>query len=485
MSQQLLKPKPTPPVINPSFEDGLNGWQSAGKIEADGHASASRLTHETGKLETTQTLKDVPDGWYTLRAWVRSSGGQKEASIALKDYGGPEQRTAVPIVKAETWLRIVASAQVTGGQCTLSLSSEADGEEWVSFDGVEFVEGRAALSIMGADISSLKKSEDKGGVYLSEDSKPEDALKILHDHGLNYARIRVWVNSPDGYHGKTQLLEMARRFKQQGIKLLVSFHYSDSWSDPGKQFKPAAWEKLDFEGLKKALYDHTFDVCSALKTQGTPADMVQIGNEITFGMLWPDGKNDTNFDNLAALLKEGYRAIKDCSPATLIMLHVDQGGKNEVCRWWFDAIIAHEVPFDLIGTSYYAYWHGSLADLQNNLDDIAQRYNKDIIVVETAYPFTGEENDAQENIIRSHQMVTGYPLTPEGQACMLADVMSVVRAVPDRRGLGIFYWDATWTAVPGNGFDPAHPELGNNWENQALFDFQNRPLPAMGLFGKP
>ena len=484
MSQQLLTPKPVPPIVNPGFEEGLTGWQSAGKIESDGHNSPSRLTHETGKLETTQTLKDIPDGWYTLRAWVRSSGGQKEASIGLKDCGGPEQRTAAPLVRAEGWLRIVVSAQVTGGQCALSLSSEADGDEWVSFDDVEFVAGRASLSIMGADISSLKKSEDKGGVYLSEDGKPEDALKILHDHGLNYARIRVWVDSPDGYHGKAQLLEMARRYKQQGIKLLVDFHYADSWADPGKQPKPKAWEKLDFEALKKALYDHTFDVCNALKAQGTPPDMVQVGNEITNGMLWPDGKNDQNFDNLAALLKEGYRAVKDCSAATLVMLHVDNGGKNELFRWWFDEIISHEVPFDVIGASYYSYWHGSLADLQNNLDDIALRYNKDIIVVETAYPFTTKENDTEPNVIRS-QSVIGYRLTPEGQARMLADVMSVVRAVPDGRGLGIFWWDATWTAVPGNGWDPAQPKSGNGWENQALFDFNNRPLPAMGLFGKP
>lgn len=484
MAQQILTPKAVPPVVNPGFETGPTGWNIAGKIESDGHASPSRLTHGAGKLETTQTLKDIPNGWYTLRAWVRSSGGQSEAHIALKDCGGEEQHAAVPIVKTDTWLRIVVSAQVSTGQCTLSLASEAEGEEWVSFDDVELIPGRAALSIMGADISSLKKSEDKGGVYAYEDGTPADALKILHDHGLNYARIRVWLASPDGYHGKAQLLELAKRLKQQGIKLLVDFHYSDVWADPGKQFKPAAWETLDFDGLKKAVYDHTYDVCNALKAQGTPPDMVQIGNEITNGMLWPDGKNDQSFDNLAALLKEGQRAVKDCSPATLVMLHVDNGGKNELYRWWFDAIIAHEVPFDVIGASYYPYWHGSLADLQNNLDDIAVRYHKDIIVVETAYPFTTKENDAEPNVIRS-QTVIGYRLNPEGQARMLADVMAVVRAVPDGRGLGIFYWDATWTAVPGNGWDPTRPELGNGWENQALFDYANRALPAMGLFGKP
>jgi len=333
---------------------------------------------------------------------------------------------------------------------------------------------------MGADISSLKKSEDFGGVYAYADGTQADALKILKDHGMNYARIRVWLNSPDGYHRKTQLLEMAKRLKLHEIKLLVDFHYSDSWADPGKQPKPVAWEGLDFNELKKALYNHTLDVCNRLKEQGSPADMVQIGNEITNGMVWPDGKNDENFDNLAALLKEGYRAVKDCSPECLVMLHLDNGGNNVMYRNWFDNVIKRNVPFDLIGVSYYPYWHGRLDDLRANLNDIAARYDKDILVVETAYPFTAEDNDNFANVIQD-QVYPGYPFTPEGQKYMLAAIMDIVRAVPNNHGLGIMWWDATWTAVTGNGWDPADPTSGNGWENQALFDFENRALPAMSL----
>ena len=346
-------------------------------------------------------------------------------------------------------------------------------------------EGKSSrLSIFGADISSLKKSEDKGGVYAYEDGTQADALKILKDHGMNYGRIRVWVNSPDRYHGKSQLLEMARRLKKYGIKLLVDFHYSDSWADPGKQPKPSTWADLDFERLKQALYDHTYDVCMGLREQGTPADMVQVGNEITNGMVWPDGKNDQGFDNLAALLKEGCRAVKECSAGSQVLLHVDNGGNNELCRWWFDNILALEVPFDLMGVSFYPYWHGAPAGLQNNLNDLTARYSKDILVAETSYAFTADDNDNYENIIRS-EVQPGYPFTPEGQAKFLADVMTIVRAVPNGRGLGVMWWDATWTAVPGNGWDPADPSSGNNWENQALFDFQSRPLPAMKLFSNP
>jgi arabinogalactan endo-1,4-beta-galactosidase len=486
---------PSSPLSNPGFEDGkqgdgLSGWQTTGPtdafdIESEAHSGNFCLTQEgvDAPVEAWQSLEGLKNGWYTLSAWVRSSGDQKAAYIALKDCGGPEQRASVPIAPASKWLQIVISTQVTNGKCTISLGSEAGPKDWVSFDDVELVAGRAALSIMGADVSSLKKSEDFGGIYTYEDGTPGDAMQILKDHGMNAIRLRVWVNPADGYHDKGELLEMARRAKALDIKVLVDFHYSDTWADPGKQYKPAAWKNLDFGGLKKALYDHTYDVCSSLVAQGTPPYMVQVGNEINSGMLWPDGNSD-RWDQLAALLKEGYRAVKDCSPATLVMLHIAEGGKNEQARWWFDNAVQRGVPFDLIGVSYYAYWHGTLADLQNNINDITERYNKDVIVVETAHAFTRENNDEETNIILG-QIVPGYPFTQAGQVKMLADVMAIVRAVPDGRGLGIFWWEATWTAVKGNGWSPANPKSGNNWENQALFGYQNQALPAMRLFNIP
>jgi arabinogalactan endo-1,4-beta-galactosidase len=272
--------------------------------------------------------------------------------------------------------------------------------------------------------------------------------------------------------------------KEHDIKLLVDFHYSDHWADPGKQIKPAAWVDYDFEQLKKAVYDHTFDVCHSLVEQGTPPDMIQVGNEINAGMLWPDGSYQ-HMDNLAALLKEGYRAVKDCSSPTPVMLHIAEGGDNDLARWWFDNMVRREVSFDVIGISYYPYWHGSLGALQNNLNDISARYEKDVIVVETAFAFTDQEDDFHPNIFSSDMAIPGYPLTPEGQRAMLRDIMAIVRAVPDDRGLGIFYWDATWTAVTGNGWDATDPGSGNAWENQALFDFEDRVLTALDEFLNP
>lgn len=491
---------PTPALvslINPGFEEKeLNGtptgWKNTGTEEATliedrGHSGNFRLTHkgtEAYQVATSQTITGLANDWYTLRAWVRSSGGQNAVYIALK-CGDEEKRVHLPsTTPGYRWIQLSISNRVADGQCIINLYSDGNPDTWASFDDIELIPGRFALSILGADISSLKKSEDLGGIYRYSDGTEADALQILKDQGLNYARLRVWVNPADRYHDKKEILEMAVRLKSKGIKLLVDFHYSDNWADPGRQVKPAAWNNFDFDQLKKAVYDHTFDVCNSLVAQGTPPDMVQVGNEINAGMLWPDGDYN-HFDNLADLLKAGYQAVKDCSSSTLVMLHIAEGGDNDLARWWFDNITRRDVPFDVIGISYYPYWHGSLAELQGNLNDITERYDKDVIVVETAYAFTNQDDDNYPNIVGDTLANPNYPLTPDGQRAFLCDVMAVVRAVNNQRGIGIFYWDATWTAVQGNGWDNTNPSEGNAWENQALFDFDGKALPALDEYLNP
>lgn len=242
--------------------------------------------------------------------------------------------------------------------------------------------------MLGADISFLPQLEARG-LKFHDDGIERDAIEILKDHGFNYIRLRVFVNpenekgySPEkGFCGLDYTLQMAKRVKDAGLNLLLDFHYSDTWADPQKQFKPKAWEGLEFNELTNALKDYTKSVLTQLKDQGTMPDMVQIGNEINHGMVWPEG-HISNLDNLAALLKAGTEAVKEVDANTTIMMHLALGGQNEETTFWFDNMIARGVEFDIIGLSYYPIWHCSLDDLNSNMLDLIERYQKDVNVVE-------------------------------------------------------------------------------------------------------
>jgi beta-galactosidase len=247
---------------------------------------------------------------------------------------------------------------------------------------------RKATNMLGADISFLPELEHRG-IRFSDKGVAKDAIEILKDHGFNYVRLRIF-NDPardSGYSPKNGFCDlehtkqMAARVKKAGMKLLLDFHYSDYWADPGKQYKPAAWCNLSFPELKQALYDYTRTVLLALKAQGTLPDMVQVGNEINHGMVWPEG-NIYNFNNLAQLFQAGVAAVKSIDPTIVIMLHVALGGQNDESVFFINNMLARGVHFDVIGQSYYPKWHGTLEDLRDNLTDLATRYNKEVIVVE-------------------------------------------------------------------------------------------------------
>lgn len=492
----------TPVPINAGFEqDGTGvgkpiGWTSSGTVTASftefgGHSGKLRLSHwsaDAYTVDTQQVVRGLKHGTYTLSAWVKRSPGNNDSSLFL-DCGDGESRVYLPVAPASEWLQIVVSAPVRHDSCRIRLHTTASGGEWANFDDIDLQPGEAQLSILGADVSSLKKSEDLGGVYFDDERRHQcrkrSALDILADHGVTDVRLRVWVNPADGYHNIAELAEMGRRAKSAGLGVLVDLQYSDTWADPGKQAKPAAWANLSVGQLEQAVFAHTLAACTSLRARGVTPDVVQIGNELNSGMLFPDGStwNPPNWANLGRFLKAGYQAVKACSPKTKVMLHLANGGDNGAFRWWFDNVTAQGVQFDVIGASYYPYWHGSLGALQWNLNDVAARYGKEVMVVETGYPFTLGFNDSQANLIGlESQLVSGYPATPTGQAAMVRDVMSIVRAVPGGRGLGVFYWDATWTAVPGNGWDPADRASGDTWENQALFDFESKAVPALDEF---
>lgn len=242
--------------------------------------------------------------------------------------------------------------------------------------------------MIGADISWLPQFEDEGRVFL-ENGQPIDAIELLRKHGFNYIRLRIFVNPENekgyspvtAYCGMEQTLTMARRVQQAGLKLLLDFHYSDYWADPQQQYKPLVWSDLSFELLKDSVRVYTSRVLLALKKQGTSPAMVQLGNEINHGILWPEG-HISQPDQLAQLLIAGVEGVENVDKELPVMMHIALGGQNDEAVFWLDNMIARGVRFDILGLSYYPRWHGTLEDLSDNVKDLIKRYNKPLNVVE-------------------------------------------------------------------------------------------------------
>ena len=315
----------------------------------------------------------------------------------------------------------------------------------------------AANFSKGADISWLPQMEATGYKFYNDSGQEEDCFKILKDHGMNSIRLRTFVNPTDnkasGHCSKDETVAMAVRAQKWGMKVMIDFHYSDSWADPGQQRKPKAWEGHDFPTLLNDLYSYTFEVMTALKTAGISPEWVQVGNEIPGGMIYPDGSS-SNWPQLAQLINKAYEAIKAVSPESKVILHIDQGNNNGRFRWWFDAATANGAKYDVIGLSYYPYWlEGkpdyslSIEDLGANLNDMASRYGKEVMVVEVG----GEDTKVQNT----------YD--------MLVAVQKKVKEVPEGKGLGVFYWE---------------PEGARSWSHYALSAWgkDGRPTKALDAF---
>lgn len=314
---------------------------------------------------------------------------------------------------------------------------------------------------IGADLSFMKQAEDNGFVF-KENGQAKPCIQIFKDHGYNWIRLRL-------FHTPTQLpnnleytIELAKDAKNHGFKFLLDYHYSDTWADPGKQFLPKAWEGKSHIELVQAVFEYTCATMIAFRDAGVFPDMVQIGNEISNGMLWPDGKLPDNWDNFAALVQAGINGVfASCenNPCPEIMIHIDKGGDKNFTKYFFDKLNAYGIKYDVIGQSYYPWWHGSLLDLRECLNFTAKEFNKDIILVEAAYNWTPKEYIDKN---------PPFPESPEGQRDFLDEINRIVLDLPDARGIGIFWWE------------PAVSRRGT----RSFFDEEGNVLPVIHVFDK-
>jgi arabinogalactan endo-1,4-beta-galactosidase len=379
----------------------------------------------------------------------------------------------------------------------------APAPELVDTSGIRVnpVDGLRPDFMMGADVSMLAQMEASGALFYVN-GRQRDCLALLKDQGINWIRLRIWNDPTDengqplggGNNDLAKTVAIAKRAKAIGLKFFLDLHYSDWWADPGKQNKPKAWTDLHGEALAAAVYDYTAGVLRALKEAGAMPDMVELGNEINNGILWPDGgtggpaaEGYGGYDGLADLLSAGAKAVRDADPNAKneakrirIVLHLADGGDNALYKRVFDELVKRNVDFDVIGLSYYSNWHGTMNQFRNNMNDVSARYGKDVVVAETAYAYTLENADATANLFtEKDQKPGGYKATLLGQATAIRDVIDAVNKVPKGRGLGIFYWEPEWYAVPGAGWQTGE---GDAWENEAMFDSGGNALPSLGVF---
>lgn len=359
--------------------------------------------------------------------------------------------------------------------------------------------------VKGMDLSTLLELERCGAKYY-DNGEERDLLAIMKSYDVDTIRIRLW-NDPWSETGESYgagendlktSLEIAKRVTAAGFGVLLNFHYSDFWADPGKQIKPKAWADYGVKELEQAVYDYTLESMRTFLDAGVNITMVQVGNELSNGLLWPEGKVP-NYDNIATFVNAGIRAVRKADATIPVMIHLDNGGNNALYREWFDNFTKRGEDFEIIGLSYYPFWHGSLQMLNDNMNDIAERYGKDLVIAEVSMGYTMEDYKNYEKLSDEDRKGYAtrpalvekieYPMTKQGQYDFMEDFLNRISHIKGGKGKGFFYWEPAWIPVPGSGWatpaslkymnDPG--PCGNEWANQALFDYDGNALPTLSL----
>lgn len=363
---------------------------------------------------------------------------------------------------------------------------------------------RAATPFLaGGDISALSWMERAGAVYKDRDGQPGDCLAILNRYGHNIARIRLYDQTgsgtgaegwywPEGSMDLPDVLRLARRAKAQGMQIQFTLHYSDFWTNSKTQDPPHAWRRelarlpddtARFERLLALVEQRTREVMQALVAQGTAPEFVSLGNEIELGLLYPWGST-ANWQRLGALLKAGYAAVKAVSPASRVVLHLDDGGNEAKYLDWFDAAREQGVRWDVIGPSYYPFWtNKTVTQLATFCDAVARRYDSDLLIMEAGFNFAPTRHDGWPGQLAHNGPYPASMSTPEGQREFMAELLGTMKATP--RVLGLLYWDPIMIANPRVGWalkEGTHEPGPNVVSNTTLFDFKGRALPVLDIW---
>jgi arabinogalactan endo-1,4-beta-galactosidase len=333
---------------------------------------------------------------------------------------------------------------------------------------------------VGGDLSSIIEVEENGGVFYDYEGKEKDVFKILKENGMDSIRIRVWNDPLDengipyanGHNDLETAVQIGKRATACDMRVLIDFHYSDYWADPSSQEVPKDWKNLTFSEKEKALYEYTKTSLCKLLDAGVNVTMVQIGNETTSGLA-----GETDWDKITSLMSAGSKAVRETAEKynreILVAMHFTEYKHYD---WYASQLQQYEVDYDVFASSYYPYWHGDLAGLEKALQNIIDKYQKKVLIVEFAYPYNLANTDNHPNAISWGSSFTfPYTVNRNGQAEAICDIYKTATALGDDC-LGLFYWEPTWISIPDSDY------VGSPWENQALFDSNGKPLPALRSF---
>ena len=366
--------------------------------------------------------------------------------------------------------------------------------------------------ILGMDASCVPSLENSGVKYYDHNGTEKDVYQILSENGINYIRVRIWNDPYDangnGYGGGNcdlaNAIAIGQRATKYGLKLLVNFHYSDFWADPGKQAVPKAWKDLDIDAKSEALYTYTKDCLEQLVAAGVDIGMVQVGNETNGALCGENGSAPDGWKNITQLMKAGSRAVREVCPDALVAIHFTNPERVGSYENYGKQLQEHQVDYDVFASSYYPYWHGTLSNLTTELNKITDQYGKKVMGAETSYAYSTADTDYHGNTVGSGSS-TGHPYTVQGQADQIRDV---IQAVADmHNGIGVFYWEGTWISVGGSSYQEnaaLWEKYGSGWassfaseydpkdagqwyggcavDNQALFDKDGKALESLKIF---
>ena len=329
-------------------------------------------------------------------------------------------------------------------------------------------ESKNSTFISAVDISSYPEISNSNPTFYDLEGSQNDFLTILKDNGINTVRLRLWVNPSNEHSGLDEVKQFSNTLKTNGFKTWLTLHYSDTWADPAHQETPIQWQGINFTQLKDSVYNYTEKIMNEFQP-----DYIQIGNEINRGFLHPYGHISNNFQQFIELMDTAIEAVRTNANDTEIILHF---AGIESSNWFYNQVSV--LDYDIIGLSYYPIWHGkSLNNLKATMQNLSVSNNKQILIAETAYPFTLEWNDWTNNIVGLEEqlILPEYPASAEGQLKFIKDIKILTKEL--EKGIGFCYWGAELIAWKGN-----QSINGSPWENQALFDFNNQALPVLNEF---